>query len=202
MPQEISAEALAKIVNEAVSTAVGNYIALQKSKEVINRLEEEEEKPKAKKGRPKKVKVTKEFLKAAEIESQPDEVKEILEEKEPMPDPKSNYIVSAKRANIQNAGVLQASSAQPIGIGNRKQKFIDYPEVGDRIPQDKYPVPTERRPPAKKGKFNCDKCRKDFEGYYTEYPQALYKERIPGVAEGRPLLYCENCIGGTPAGAY
>jgi hypothetical protein len=113
---------------------------------------------------------------------------------DPTPPPvRSKEIFSPKSFNnVGGAGV--ASSHEDVTRNRGQMKFVDIKNV----PSDKvqYPEPTDRRQPAKQMEFTCDKCSCKWMAYPSEMPQAFIKERIPGVAEGRPLVKCNNCIVG------
>lgn len=74
-------------------------------------------------------------------------------------------------------------------------KFVDDGSLAkaDRIPSEKYPEPSERRPPVQKMKFHCDVCNNDFMAYASEVPQAFVK-----IGEGReatkPDVKCDDCL--------
>ncbi len=131
-------------------------------------------------------------------------VDEVLNYK-PEVSPKANYIATAKRANWtprrnEHAEGMMAAP-QSIVDKNRKIRFIDEVGVGDRIPPEKYPERSERRPAAPIGKFTCDRCHKNFEGSYKEFPQALlrYKDPSAGVnTEERAFVTCNECNGQPP----
>lgn len=168
------------------------------------------DKPKAKRGRPPKKtgngmcpQCSEAYMYCAcennplnntEITSINDDVDQIIKEAEaPLRNKPSDPNIF--RAKISNRGLDSAQATVEVKKKPGDIKFMDISNVGDRIPADKYPEPTERRPPVNKMKFDCDRCNRPFEAYPSEIPQAFINERITGVGEGKPRVLCENCIG-------
>lgn len=145
---------------------------------------------KPKRGRPKKVV---EISNDTEIITVQEEDKKVLEEHAGR-NPSKNFVVQAKTLDKTNV-VGTACGVEDVTKNRGKQKFIDIENVGDRIPASKYPEPTERRKAVEKMPFKCDRCNQRFEAYPSEIPQAFMKEKITGVAEGKPRVLCDGCIG-------
>jgi hypothetical protein len=119
------------------------------------------------------------------------------------PLPKSSaaaMIHQAKRGGTIGVQGTVASVSSVIDP-HRKVKFMDDQSVGDRFPAGPKtygePIPTTRNP-AQMQNFRCDTCRRDFQGYWSEYPQALlkYKDASVGInVEERALVKCNECTG-------
>lgn len=107
--------------------------------------------------------------------------------------PLSPHIIRAKR--VTNSGVDTFQTTVEVKKKPGDMKFLDIQNVGDRIPAEKYPIPTERRNPAQKLPFKCDRCRCDFEMYPSEIPQAFIKEKLSTGGEDKPRVYCNDCSG-------
>lgn len=107
--------------------------------------------------------------------------------------PVSSHIIAARR--VTNTGMSADQNTIEVKKRPGEIKFIDVSNVGDRISADKYPEPTDRRNPAKKISFVCDRCRNSFEMYPSEIPQAFIKEKIPTGGEDKPRIYCDGCAG-------
>jgi hypothetical protein len=190
---EVDADQLAAVVAQAVASALK---ALSEPTKPI-----EQPKPAKsvkKRGRPRKEKPRDEAI----ID---DEVKEILEFIPPIETKKDNTSLVKKRALPANTiaprgdnEITKASvKTQSILDPNREIKFYD----NKIIPADRcnYPEPGPRDRPAKeKMKFTCSFCHQEFEAYPSEFPQAFYKERIPGIGEGSPMIRCNVCNGSPP----
>lgn len=108
------------------------------------------------------------------------------------------FTTNAKRTNIVDSIDRVVTGAEPVTAHKRVQKFIDIVAVGDRISSSKYPDPTERelqRQKPVKLKLKCDRCQRNFEGWASEYPQALlvYEDKGLNISREKPLIKCDNC---------
>lgn len=103
------------------------------------------------------------------------------------------HIVAAKR--IVNVGIDTMQNTIEVRKKPGEIKFMDIKTVGDRIPSEKYPEPSERRTPAKQMNFTCSRCDKKFQAYPTELPQSLIKEKVPTGGFDSPRIYCNDCAG-------
>ena len=122
---------------------------------------------------------------------------EDIDDDEPIP-VRNNYISPSKRKNAIDVGDRTLARRQSFQAPKGPNKFVDNGMLcaDDKIDPKKYPQPTDRREPARKETFTCDVCRRDFEAYPTEIPQA-YIRLGDGRDAQRPEIRCDNCIAGS-----
>lgn len=157
--------------------------------------------PEKKRGRPAKAK--KEI-----IQVEPDEVDETVDEILAFKPPESalepgralKNTAAAKRVGWRLPNGNQATATESVVNFKRKQRFVDDRTVAQDSPEQKQKYQTtertERRPPAQKMEFKCDRCRNNFELYPSEIPQAFMREKDPlNNIESKPTVKCPDCMG-------
>lgn len=163
----------------AVSAAILKFAQPQQS--IDSRIPEDiepgptwAEKPKKKRGRPKKVK---------------EEAKDLPLE----PEAPSDFTAPAKRSDfvIQHDTDRKMAKRVPFKKKKRTNQWKDdltlsassmYNEKGEKI---KYPQHTAPREPQIEQKYHCDNCGRDF---------MAFPSYIPPTIEGhQPIVRCHNC---------
>lgn len=196
MQIDINPEQFAASIAQAVLSALTQAASPTKQEPVAHPLlnndasESTVEEVKRKRGRPRK---------AEESVVDSESVNEIIDYKPPteaiMPGRRAiANTCAAKKVNI--TGKTEATS-QGIIVSNRKIRFMDDKSVAKDDPRLYQNLPERvTRDPAVKIKLQCYFCRRDFEIYPGECPQAFDKMKDPVSGSMEiAIIRCDNCYG-------